>query len=64
MKMTNRTTRCAMVWAGVNGIAKKKKGKEKVMTDEDLAFKKKQKEEQKKLKEAQAALKGGKKGKK
>ena len=45
-------------------IAKKKKGKAKQYTDEDRAFKEKQKAEAKALKEAQAKLKGGKKGKK
>ena len=43
--------------------AKKKKGAEKVMTDEDLAFKQKQKEEQKKLAEAKAKMGGKGKGK-
>jgi len=36
--------------------AKKPKGSEKVVTDDDIAFKKKQAEETKKLKEAQAKL--------
>ena len=48
------------------GTAKKGKGKDKseYATDEDAAFKKKQKADAKALKDAQDALKGGKKKKK
>ncbi|GBG30147.1 Hypothetical Protein FCC1311_063672 [Hondaea fermentalgiana] len=44
--------------------AKKAKAKGKVVTDEDIEFKKKQKEQQKKEAELRAKLAGGKGGKK
>ena len=46
------------------GTATKKKGKAKNYSEEDIAFKQKQKADQKALKEAQAKLAGGGKKKK